>query len=167
MIDADIPRRRGRPPLASPVTAPVVAQVMPDTENAAAVAGEPLKRRRRASVGGHALKLQASTRPGYTRRWFNDDGNRIADAEELGYDHVQDTGIQSSDPGSRISRLVGTKANGEPLRAFLMETPDELYAEGLAEKEAYARQIDENLVAGRDSTGELIPSETYGQGSIR
>lgn len=127
----------------------------------------PVTRRRRASTGGHALKLAAPTRPGFTRRWFNDDGNRLADAHELGYDHVHEAGITTTDLGSRTSRLVGTKANGEPLRAYLMETPDELYAEGLAEKEAHNRQIDDAIAAGRDSTGQMSSMETYGQGSIQ
>jgi hypothetical protein len=123
------------------------------------------KRRRRASVGGHALKLSAPTREGVTRRWVNDDGNRIAEARELGYDFVSETGIQTADPGSHISRLVGTKANGEPLHAHLMETPNELYAEGVAEKEAANRLIDEAITAGRDSTGRL--ENQYGHGSIK
>lgn len=127
----------------------------------------PVTRRRRASTGGHALKLSAPTRPGFTRRWFNDDGNRLAVAHELGYDHVHEAGITSTDLGSRTSRLVGTKANGEPLRAYLMETPDELYAEGLSEKEAHNREIDDAIASGRDSTGHMSPSETYGQGSIQ
>lgn len=127
----------------------------------------PVARRRRSSVGGHALKLNAATRPGFTRRWFNDDGNRLADAYDLGYDHVQDTDIKTSDVGSGISRLVGTKANGEPLRAYLMETPDELYAEGLAEKEARNRLVDEAIVAGSDSTGQMSSRDTYGHGSIQ
>lgn len=136
----------------------------PAVDNAAS----PLKRRRRASVGGHAMKLQAPGRKGYTRRWINDDGNRIADAEELAYEFVHDPGTQSTDVGSRVSRLVGTKANGEPLRAYLMETPDELYAEGAADKEAQNRQIDDAITAGVDSTGQLGPkAETYGQGSIQ
>jgi len=84
----------------------------------------------------------------------------------LGYDHVTEQGIQSSDAGSRVSRLVGTKANGEPLRAYLMETPDELYAQGVAEKEAHNRQIDDAIIAGRDSTGQMV-TETYGHGSIK
>lgn len=125
------------------------------------------KRRRRPSNGGHSLKLSAPTRPGYTRHWFNDDGNRLADAHELGYDHVHEAGIMATDPGTRTSRLVGTKANGEPLRAFLMETPDELFAEGLAEKEAHNRKIDDAIAAGRDSTGQMSSTETYGQGSIQ
>lgn len=125
------------------------------------------KRRRRAKVGGFSMKLLAGERKGHTRRWFNDDGNRIAEAGELGYDFVT-SDDKSTDVGSRVSRLVGTKANGEPLRAYLMETPDELFAEGLSEKEAHNRQIDDAITAGVDSTGQLAPAgEQYGEGSIK
>lgn len=128
----------------------------------------PPKRRRRASVGGHAMKLQAPVRPGYTRRWFNDSGNRIAEAIDLGYEFTTEQGIKTDDPSSRVSRLVGTKANGDPLKAYLMETPDELYAEGVAEKEAHNRQIDEAISAGSPTDGPIGPaSETYGSGSIQ
>lgn len=152
----EVRRRGGRPPK--------VAEAA-QTETPAA---DTTKRRRRASVGGHALKLAAPERPGYTRRWVNDDGNRIANAEELAYDFVSDPSIKSTDAGSRISRLVGTKANGEPLRAFLMETPHELYAEGVAEKEAHNRQIDEAISAGISTDGQFgSDSETYGKGSIK
>lgn len=142
----------------------------PDAPETASEAAEPTKRRRRASVGGHALKLSAPTRAGHTRRWVNDEGNNLAEKVELGYDFVSEDGLQTSSTGSRVSRLVGTKANGEPLHAFLMETPDELYAQGVAEKEAFNRQIDESIEAGRDSTGQMsqVPnSEQYGHGSIR
>jgi hypothetical protein len=151
-------RRRGRPPM---VQSAALAETAPET------AEKPVKRRRRASVGGHALKLAAPQRPGFTRRWVNDDGNRLAKADELAYDFaLADT--QTTDVGSRISRLVGTKANGEPLRAYLMETPDELYAEGVAEKEALHRQVDDAINRGVDSTGQIGPAtETYGQGSIK
>jgi hypothetical protein len=161
------PRGRGRPRKLAEVAAPVVAAIQADQPIAAETTVESTKRRRRASVGGHALKLSAPPRKGYTRRWFNDDGNRIADAEELAYEHVHEAGIKTSSPGTRISRLVGTKANGEPLHAFLMETPDELYAEGVAEKEAHNRQIDDAIVAGRDSTGQHQSDGYVGQGSIQ
>jgi hypothetical protein len=123
-------------------------------------------RRRRSSVGGFVSKLDAPLREGETRRWVNDDGNRIAEVRELGYEFVSETGIQTADPGSRISRLVGTKANGEPLHAYLMETPDELYAQGLAEQEAANRKIDEAITAGRDSTDRMDENQ-YGHGSIK
>lgn len=146
---------------------PPVQQVREPAEVTVETADGPVKRRRRSSVGGHALKLDAPQRPGFKRRWFNDDGNRLADAHELGYDPVHDPDVQTSDVGSGISRLVGTKANGEPLRAYLMETPDELYAEGLAEKEARNRLVDDSIAAGRDSTGTMSSHDTYGQGSIQ
>lgn len=132
---------------------------------AASAADAPAPRRRRSSVGGHALKLSAPSKEGQKRRWVNDDGNRIAEMRELGYEFVSETGIQTADPGSHITRLVGTKANGEPLHAHLMETPDELYAQGETEKEAANRLIDEAITAGRDSTGRLGESQ-YGHGSI-
>jgi hypothetical protein len=152
-----------RTPVATKPETVDVAQTAPE---AAQPAPEGTTRRRRASVGGHSLKLTAPARPGFKRRFFNDDGNRLADAEELGYDHVSETGLKTSSPGSRVSRLVGTKANGEPLHAFLKETPDELYAQGEAEKEAACRTVDDAIRAGRDSTGQMSPAETYGQGSI-
>ena len=178
------PRRRGRPPraqlspedqtLANEIKdqvdgklddAPPVqlADVLPNVK-----AEEP--RRRRKKVGAAALKLAAPSRPGFTRRFFNDDGNRIADAHELGYTPVQDTRPKTPGLGSHDSRHVGTKATGEPLRALLMETPDELYAEGQAEREALAAQIDQAITAGQDATGQMsqIPgNEKYGQGSIK
>lgn len=159
MTDQYTPRPRGRPPIQradEPAPGDPVA---------------PSRRRRRANVGQAALKLSAPSREGYHRRWVNDDGPRLANAKELAYDFVHEEGIKSDTPGSRISRRVGTKANGEPLLAYLMETPDELYAEGVAEMEAYTRQIDEAIRSGRDSTGsaDLAPSEagTYGHGSIQ
>lgn len=149
-------RRRGRPP--------IEATQAQETANETPVPKSG--RRRRSTSGTNALKLSAPTRKGYTRRWVNDDGNRIAEADELAYDFVHEAGITSSDPGTRISRLVGTKANGEPLRAYLMETPDELYAEGVAEKEARARQTDEAIAAGRDLDGQHQSDGYAGQGSI-
>lgn len=147
---------------------PTPRRRLPETpaEDATDKSASPPKRRRRASVGGHALKLGAPTRPGYTRRWVNDADNRIAELDELAYEFVHERGIQTDDPSSRVSRIVGTKANGEPLRAYLMETPDELYAEGVAEKEAHNAKIDDAIRAGRDSTGQM-DANTYGQGSIK
>lgn len=115
------------------------------------------------------MKLQAPERKGFVRRWFNDLGNRLADAGEFAYDYVTDKGVQSSDPSSRISRLVGTKATGEPLRAYLMETPDELYAEGVTEREQIHSQVDQAIVKGGDFTGEMDErfSHPNRHGSIR
>jgi len=144
--------RRGRPPkIEAPENAPEMA------ENATST---PKKRRRRAKIGEFAMKLKAPPRPGYTRRWVNDAANRIAECDELAYDFVDEKGIKTDDPSSRVARIVGTKPNGEPLKAYLMETPDELYAEGVAEKEALNAQVDENIRRGRDTTGRM-DEQTY------
>lgn len=151
----DTAPRRGRPPLTVNTTA---------IDKPPVVAG----RRRRASVGGHALKLAAPERPGFIRRWVNDEGNKVANAESLAYEFVADTSIPGTGEGSRVSRLVGTQANGNPLRAFLMETPVEEFQAGSAEKEAHNAEIDQAILRGVDSTGQLGPaSETYGEGSIK
>lgn len=152
----------GKPPGPRLSVEQIEAKLTPSAETAA-----PAKRRRRASVGGMARKLDAPTRPGFVRRFFNDIGNRLATAADLGYEFVEEPGVKTSDPSSRINRLAGTQPNGAPLKTYLMETPDELYAEGVAEKEALNRQIDDAITAGVDSTGQLGPkSETYGHGSI-
>lgn len=161
-----VSRRRGRPAkVATTASATQVLAAAPTTE--AAGASKP-NRRRRASVGDLAMKLSAPTRPGFVRRWMNDAKNRLAQAEELAYDFVTDTGIQSSDTGSRISRLVGTGENGEPLRAYLMETPVEEYQRGIDEREENHRQIEQAIIAGRDSTGTLTglnedPNASHGE----
>lgn len=151
------PVRRGRPP--------VREKTATEAEN---LSTPRVGRRRRASVGGHALKLSAPVREGYVRRWVNDDGNRLAQASELAYDFVEDSAIQSSGEGSRVSRLVGTKANGEPLRAYLMETPVEEYRAGAEEKEAHLKQIDDAMHAIVDEAGKRVPqSEQTGRVSIQ
>lgn len=157
MTEQTIPARRGRPPVTER-----------SATEAADLAPKLPGRRRRASVGGHALKLQAPTRDGFVRRWVNDNGNRVAHAQELAYDFVSDPAIQSTGEGSRVSRLVGTKANGEPLRAYLMETPVEEFGAGLDEKEAQHKEIDDAMQAIVDEAGKPVPqSEQTGRVSIQ
>lgn len=158
-----IPKRRGRRPNAA-----IQAKLPPKPAEAIVQADEPGKRRRRAKVGGHAMKLSAPDRPGFVRRFFNDTGNGIAVAGELGYTPVSESGIETHSPGSVVSRRVGTSADGSGLNAILMETPDELYAEGVAEREELHRQVDLAIVKGADATGQLNSSDgAYGHGSIQ
>lgn len=153
------PRRRGRPP-ANPI---IAAEPAAETTTEA---GAPTRRRKRGKIGGMSLKLDAPARPGFIRRWVNDQNNRLAETQELAYDFVTDQSIQSSGSDTRISRLVGTQANGEPLRAYLMETPEEEFAEGSKEKEAFNRRVDEAITTGSDFTGQMPSKETYGHGEI-
>lgn len=160
-----IPKRRGRRPNAEVAAQNTIA--VPVSEDAAQKTESvpPSKRRRRASVGGFNMKLAIPQRAGFVRRWFNDTPGRIAEAEDLAYDHVKEEGIKSDSPDSRVRRLVGTQANGQPLYAYLMETPKEEYRAGQDEKEEQHRLVDKAISEGRDATGRI--SNGYGEGSIR
>jgi hypothetical protein len=169
---AKTPKRRARAQkqAAAPAAPIALTDVLTPAPPQPANPDDPEPRRRRKKLGMAAFRLTAPERPGFTRRFFNDDANRIAQAHELGYDPVSETRAKTPGLGSHDSRLVGTKATGEPLRAILMETPNELYAEGLAEKEAHASAIDQAIMSGRDSEGQIsqIPhDEMYGQVSMK
>jgi hypothetical protein len=135
-------------------TAPKTAEAVP--------AG---KRRRRASTGGFALKLDAPKREGYVRRWVNGDPARIAELEDLGYTFVSEKageGAKRTDSqGTRISRHAGRLESGAPMQAFLMETPVEEYNVGLAEKEDRLKPFEDAIRRGDDPTGGLDKGEIY------
>lgn len=123
------------------------------------------KRRRRASVGGFTLKLDAEQRPGYVRRFVNGDPARVANMEDLGYSFVNEKpgpGRKRTDgQGTRISRHAGKFETGAPMQAYLMETPIEEYQIGVAEKEERLKPFEEAIRRGDDPTGGLTRSETY------
>lgn len=127
------------------------------------------QRRRRASVGGFTVKLNAPSRPGYVRRFVNGDPARIAQLEDLGYTLVNERAEGRGDKrtdgaGTRIARHAGRFEDGAPMQAFLMETPIEEYNVGVAEKEERLKPFEEAVRAGFDPTGSLAPSEIYQPG---
>ncbi len=154
----NVPKRRGRRP--ANIAAPIVE--MPATE-AAPPEGAPTKRRRRAATGGFHLRLKTPERPGYHRRWFNDEPGRLAEAEDLAYSHVCDPGLKSDSPDTRVRQHVGSK-DGRPLYAYLMETPMEEYRAGQADKEEAHTSFEAAIRRGEDHTGRM--SNSYGRGSI-
>lgn len=93
-------------------------------------------RRQRVPLGTRQQRLGATgLPPGTVGRWINDTGDRLARAQQAGYDFVPDTTQAiSGDVGSRKSQVVGTHANGEPMRAYLMAIPREFYEEDQAVK---------------------------------
>lgn len=154
-----LPRRRGRPPMAQAITTDPV-----EPETAPEAAEELPGRRRRASIGGMNMKLKVPDRPGFHRHWFNDVPGRLAMAHELAYDFVTDAALKSDGPDSRIRRFVGT-VDGNPLYAYLMETPLEEFERGQREKVEETREVDKAIAAGRDLDGRI--ENQYGHGSIR
>ncbi|MBB6424953.1 hypothetical protein [Sphingopyxis sp. JAI128] len=162
MTEYKTPVRRGRPTRNPVVEQAVTADEAPKVE--ARADGKIPGRRRRASVGGLNMKLQVPERPGYHRHWFNDVPGRLAMAHELAYDFVEDRTLKSDSPDTRIRRHVGT-IDGNPLYAYLMETPLEEYERGQREKVEETREVDKAIAAGRDLDGRV--ENQYGHGSIR
>jgi len=146
--------RRGRPPR----QIDDVAEQPQET-----VAGTPApQRKRRSAVTGGGLKLHAAERPGYKRRFVNDDKNRIAELKELGYTFAEAPAEATHGPGTRINRLAGTTDDGAPLKAYLMETPIELYEQGRQEIDEELKIQDQQISRGLDPSGEL---EKHARGS--
>jgi hypothetical protein len=110
-------------------------------------------RQRRVPLGAPQQKLTAQIRSGYVGRWVNDEGGRLQQAEAAGYSFVsQDTKTatgSNADPGTRISRIVGSQENGQPLRAYLMEQTEENYAEDQAAKQRQIDAFDEAMKRGQ------------------
>lgn len=116
-------------------------------------------RRRRSSLGGFALKLDAPERKGYVRRFVNGDPLRLAQMKELGYDFVTDVAGEGSarteGQGTRISRFAGKQENGEPYQTYLMETPIKEFEYGLADKEEARKPFEEAIRRTSDPTGQV------------
>lgn len=106
------------------------------------------KRKERIPLGNARLKLTAPVKEGKKRRWINDVGGRLDMAQQGGYEFVTDSNLQigeagtdgNQDLGTRISRVVGTREDGQPMQAYLMEIDEDLYNEDQAAK---ARKLDE------------------------
>lgn len=124
-------------------------------------------RAERIPLGGHRAKLAALTRDGFHRRWINDHGTRIADAERGGYQFVEDeTEINETGRGSRRFVTVGTNEDGSPLKAYLMEIRQEFFDQDQKAKQSKNDEIDAAITRGQvegaqpqDQGKYYVPSE--------
>ena len=111
----------------------------------------------RKPFGAMQQKLAYAQRENYHRHWFNDTGDRIHRATEAGYDHVKDN------DGKNVSYVVGTTDGGQPLRAFLMEIPEEWYQEDMAaqqrEIDAKEASIKSGQLERQSGDGRYVPSQ--------
>lgn len=98
---------------------------------------------RRVPMGTRQLRLAGEQRPGFYRRWLNDVPGRIERARRAGYTHVKDAN------GRPISTPAGTGDQGGGMRAYLMELPDALRAEDLAEKDRVNAEIEAAVNRGK------------------
>lgn len=108
---------------------------------------------RPANFGGPRLKLSVIGEiPGHHLYWENDNEGAIEQLLHEGFDFVapDEVSMQShivtdTDTAARVSRYVGTKSDGTPMRAYLMKCTDELWAERESYRYAQADQWDSDI----------------------
>lgn len=119
--------------------------------------------KRRIAFDGFTKKLEVFFPEGSTLRethylwWFNDDGVRITKALQAGYEFVTSKEVAmgemivplNEDLGDRVSRVVGTKADGKAMHCFLMKLPNELREQDEARQAAEVDSVDEVINRGR------------------
>ena len=143
-----------------------IAEALPD-KYAEAAKRRAEDRKMRLNLSGLAeQKLLAPVKQGFKRRWVNDDANRLADIQRKGYSFVSQSevtpeSVYSTDMGDKISQVVGTSKNGNPLRAYLMEIPTEWYSEDEAEREQSLRKTEEQIRTANHGSQGLKGSVMY------
>lgn len=113
-------------------------------------------RNTRVPLGVARSKLTVAGRPGFVRRWINDSEGRLQNAQDGGYQFVQnevvaqigdaDIDNENRDMGARVSRVVN-QTTGQ--RAYLMEIQAEFYQEDQAAKVAKVEETDKRIRKGK------------------
>lgn len=113
-------------------------------------------RTRPANFGGPRLKLSVIGEiPGYHLYWENDDEGAIEQLLYEGFEFVKPAEVHmtshivaDADLADRVSRFVGKKADGSPMRAYLLKCSDEIWKEREAARYAQADAWDESIRHG-------------------
>ena len=129
-------------------------------------------RAERVPLGAPRLKLAIKEKnPNFVTRWVNDSGARLENAMDGGYRFVEhdvtigtgDMASGDTDPGARMSKIVGTNEDGTPMRAYLMQIDRAMYEEDQDAKEEETKRTESAIRAGnpdgKASDGRYIPSE--------
>ncbi len=107
--------------------------------------------------------------PGHHLYWFNDIPGRVEMALACGYRFVKREEVQlsdhvvprNSDLGDKVSSIVGTTAQGEGQRAYLMKIPTPLYERAQKILQQKPDQIEKSIVNGRFVNRDSGPDAFY------
>jgi len=143
------------------------AKKLAEAGSAKQVSQEKPQRRKRVPLGVPVSKLATSQRSGYHRHWINDNGARVQQAEQAGYEFVVSevlSGTAQKGLGTKVSQIVGTKEDGSPLTAFLMEIKQEWYDEDQSAMQAEVDKVDMSIRTGNvngtvGEDGRYVPKE--------
>lgn len=102
--------------------------------------------RKRIPLGTRNI-LTAPTRSGFVRRFVNDKGDRIAMFKDAGWECVSDAG-EAGDVKLGRATSMGSGTNphvGAGQRAILMEIPEEVYNQDVADSQAEITQVENQI----------------------
>jgi hypothetical protein len=114
--------------------------------------------RQRIPAGLPRPKLTATPMLGWHLHWMNDDGQRLIEAQQGGYEFVSEEETKldqvaptpaNSDLGTRVRKVVGKQENGEPMYAYLMKIPQNFYDEDQLALQAQVDRIDATIRTGK------------------
>ena len=117
---------------------------------------KPAQRTRPSSTGGMRLKLQVFGEiPGYKLYWENDEDAAIEQLLHEGFEFVTPEEVQmaswivqDADIANKVSKYVGKRADGSPLRAYLLKCPEDMWNERQAMGQEQANTWDDAIRAG-------------------
>ena len=116
------------------------------------------ERKKRVPLGVPRQKLAVEGRPGYKRRWINDEGGRLDAALEGSYKLVAKDGVEFKDKDAfnrneSVNNAVSKTVNSDGTKAYLMEIPITLYNQDQAKKQESIDKTEGAIRQGGDSQG--------------
>ena len=122
--------------------------------------GRPSSKRRGGSFGQRKMKMKLDSATearlkseGLRFRWVNDDEGRLDEAYQGDYDFLtadgtEQIGIEATDKGRRMRKLVGKHKDGTPKYAYGMVIKEQYYQENQDKKEEVNKMVDEAIKGG-------------------
>ena len=115
-------------------------------------------RKQRVPLGVPRLKMSVTERDGFQRRWINDTGGRLAQAEEGGYCFVKREGAEfkeadAKNQNSGVNNCISKVVNSDGTRSYLMEIPMAMYESDQLAKMAKIDELENGLRVGDDAHG--------------
>lgn len=125
-----------------------------------AIAKAPKGRVRRQGLGRRQVLTVSGKEPGFVYRVVNDEGDRVASLQEIGYEVVTSKeGVKVGDNRIGNASSEGTAVQmsvGGGKKGILMRIPEEFYTEDQADKQNHVNQIEQ-------ATKEKALDGTYGE----
>lgn len=115
-------------------------------------------RSKRVPLGVPRLRMAVTERSGYKRRWINDKGARLADAQAGGYNFVERDKAEFVEPDAAnrneaLANAVCKTVNSDGTKAYLMEISTPMYVSDQLAKQKKIDELEDGLRQGNDTHG--------------